>query len=473
MPITNLATPGVYVQEISAFPPSVAQVATAVPAFVGYTQSDNSGALNLKPTRIESLLDYQSLFGTAQQEESISVVVTDDKSNPISAVATLGTVSVYNLYYAMQLYFANGGGPCYIVSVGTQTSGGTIDAASGGALAKGIAALESYDEPTIILVPEGCNASSASDYYTNVIGPAIDLCARLQDRFTLVDVFYDAAKNTHDNIVTDFRTDFAKTDSLNYAAAYYPYLATSVGYNYDNKNAAITVTVNTKDSTGNPATISSNLGDTALATIYYNAAVNAINALGVTLPPSAAIAGIYALTDATRGVWKAPANVSVSMVRGVTDTITDTDNGDMNIDPTAGKSVNAIRAFTGKGILVWGARTLDGNSNDFRYIPVRRLYISVEESVRKACAAFVFEPNDGNTWVKVRAMIENYLTNLWRDGALVGAKPEQAFYVKVGLGVTMTQDDVLNGRMIVQIGMAPARPAEFIILQFTQIQQQA
>lgn len=469
MPTTNLATPGVYVQEISAFPPSVAQVATAVPAFVGYTQLDNSGALNLKPTRIESLLEYQSLFGKAYQETAISVVVTDDKSNPISAVATLGTLSVYNLYYAMQLYFANGGGPCYIVSVGTQAASGTIDAAANGALAKGVAALESYDEPTIILVPEGCNASSASDYYTNVMGPAIDLCAKLQDRFTLVDVFYDASKNTHDNIVTDFRAAFTKTDSLNYAAAYYPYLETSIGYNYDNKSADISVTVNITGS----STISTNLSDATLPTVYYNAAVNAINALGVTLPPSAAVAGIYALTDSTRGVWKAPANVSVSMVRGVTDTITDTDNGDMNIDATTGKSVNAIRAFTGKGILVWGARTLDGNSNDFRYISVRRLFITVEESVRKACAAFVFEPNDGNTWVKVRAMIENYLTNLWRDGALVGSKPEQAFYVQVGLGVTMTQDDVLNGRMIVQIGMAPARPAEFIILQFTQIQQQA
>jgi phage tail sheath protein FI len=90
----------------------------------------------------------------------------------------------------------------------------------------------------------------------------------------------------------------------------------------------------------------------------------------------------------------------------------------------------------------------------------------IEESARKAASVFVFEPNDGNTWVKVRAMIENFLTNLWRLGALAGSKPEQAFYVKVGLGQTMTFDDILNGRMIVEIGMAPVRPAEFIILRF-------
>jgi len=146
---------------------------------------------------------------------------------------------------------------------------------------------------------------------------------------------------------------------------------------------------------------------------------------------------------------------------------------DLNVDTNSGKSVNAIRAFTGKGNYVWGARTLTGNDSDFRYISVRRFYIMVEESVKLATYQFVFEPNDGGTWVRVRAMIENYLTNLWRLGALAGSKPEQAFYVKVGLGQTMTFDDIVNGKMIVEIAMAPVRPAEFIILRFTQIQQQA
>ncbi|HVX49191.1 MAG TPA: phage tail sheath C-terminal domain-containing protein [Chitinophagaceae bacterium] len=205
----------------------------------------------------------------------------------------------------------------------------------------------------------------------------------------------------------------------------------------------------------------------------YKQIVTAVQNTSSTLPPSGAIAGVYTATDATRGVWKAPANVSVTGVTGLTYAIDDATQGDLNIDTIAGKSLNAIRAFTGKGIIVWGARTLDGNSNDFRYISVRRFYIMVEESVKKATMQFVFEPNDGNTWVRLRAMIENYLTNLWRLGALAGSKPEQAFYVKVGLGQTMTFDDILNGRLIVEIGMAPVRPAEFIILRFSQIQQQA
>ncbi len=134
---------------------------------------------------------------------------------------------------------------------------------------------------------------------------------------------------------------------------------------------------------------------------------------------------------------------------------------------TTGKSVNAIRSFTGKGPLVWGARTLAGNDNEWRYVSVRRLFIFVEESVKKATEAFVFEPNDANTWVKIQAMIENFLTTLWRQGALQGVKPEHAFYVAVGLGKTMTALDILEGRMIIEIGMAAVRPAEFIILRFS------
>ncbi len=200
-----------------------------------------------------------------------------------------------------------------------------------------------------------------------------------------------------------------------------------------------------------------------------------INSAGltVTLPPSPAIAGIYAAVDGSRGVWKAPANVSLSSVYDLTDIVTDQEQETMNVDADSGKSVNAIRAFSGKGILVWGGRTLDGNSNEWRYISVRRFFIMVEESVKKASAQFVFEPNDANTWVRLRAMIENYLTLLWRQGALAGAKPEHAFFVKVGLGQTMTAIDILEGRLIVEIGLAAVRPAEFIILRFMHKMQES
>ncbi|MDP2887481.1 MAG: phage tail sheath C-terminal domain-containing protein, partial [Bacteroidota bacterium] len=185
-----------------------------------------------------------------------------------------------------------------------------------------------------------------------------------------------------------------------------------------------------------------------------------------TMPPSGSVAGVYSAVDRTRGVWKAPANVSVNSIIGPVVKIDSRDQEDLNVH-TTGKSVNAIRAFTGKGTLVWGSRTLAGNDNEWRYVPVRRFFIMVEESTKKATEPFVFEPNDANTWVKVRSMIENFLILQWRAGALQGAKPDQAFFVNVGLGETMTELDILEGRMIVEIGMAVVRPAEFIILRFS------
>jgi hypothetical protein len=153
--------------------------------------------------------------------------------------------------------------------------------------------------------------------------------------------------------------------------------------------------------------------------------------------------------------------------------LTEEDQAYLNVDAGSGKSIDAIRNFTGRGILVWGARTLDGNSNEWRYINVRRLFIMAEESCKKATEFVVFEPNDKNTWIRVKGMISNFLTGLWRDGALAGDKPDQAFFVRVGIGETMTAQDILEGKMIVVIGMAAVRPAEFIILQFEHKLQEA
>ncbi|MCP4121849.1 MAG: phage tail sheath family protein [Bacteroidetes bacterium] len=199
--------------------------------------------------------------------------------------------------------------------------------------------------------------------------------------------------------------------------------------------------------------------------VYANIA-SAVSKEGVLLPPSGAVAGVYAAVDADRGVWVAPANKSLNSVIGPKVNITAEDQSGLNVDVTAGKSINAIRSFTGKGTLIWGARTLAGNSAEWRYVPVRRLFNMVEESVKKATEFVVFEPNDKNTWVRTRAMIENFLNQIWRAGGLAGAKAEHAYIVKVGLGETMTAQDILDGKMIIEIHMAAVRPAEFIILRF-------
>jgi uncharacterized protein len=193
----------------------------------------------------------------------------------------------------------------------------------------------------------------------------------------------------------------------------------------------------------------------------------------VVMPPSPAMAGIYAAVDRDRGVWKAPANVSVASVLGPTVKVTNDDQDNLNVDPTAGKSINAIRSFAGKGTLVWGARTLAGNDNEWRYINVRRLFNMIEESTRKASAFAVFEANDATTWLKVKGMIDSYLYGLWEQGALAGPTPDKAYYVSVGLGKTMTAQDILEGRMIVEIGIAAVRPAEFIVIRFSHKMQEA
>ncbi|NJM24492.1 MAG: phage tail sheath family protein [Bacteroidia bacterium] len=199
----------------------------------------------------------------------------------------------------------------------------------------------------------------------------------------------------------------------------------------------------------------------------YNKIVEMLQVYKMELYPCGSVAGIYARVDRERGVWKAPANVDVRGVSAPVVLVTTEEQNTLNVHPGTGKSINVIRKFAGKGNLVWGSRTLAGNDNEWRYVPVRRLYIFVEESVKKATEHVVFEPNDANTWLRVKTMIENFLAKLWRDGALAGAKAEDAFFVKVGLGQTMTALDILEGIMNIEIGMAAVRPAEFIILKFS------
>lgn len=189
----------------------------------------------------------------------------------------------------------------------------------------------------------------------------------------------------------------------------------------------------------------------------------------INMPPSPFMAGIYSRLDNATGVWTPPANVSPTGVTGPVVPLTNKQQEDLNVDATAGKSINAIRTFTGKGTLVWGARTNDGNSMDWRYVNVRRLFISMETDISKALEAYVFKPNVHNTWVEVKTNIESYLFGLFGQGAFAGTVPETSYQVLIGVGETMTDEDVLNGYMRVSIMVAPVRPAEFIVLTFSQM----
>lgn len=470
-------TPGVYIEEIPKFPPSIAPVETAIPAFIGYTEKaidQVADDLHLKPKRIISLLEYETHFGFAQQEQKISVTIyaTKDAAGNQTDIKHVANVpekdrSKHIMYYALQLYFANGGGPCYIVSVEKYKKNFGDDLVAAELLA-GLQTLEKVDEPTLLVFPE------AQQLTANDFGPlhdeALKQCEKLQDRFVIIDVHGgDLSLSEPATDLTQAVTNFRglnigiTTDHLKYGAAYGPNIETTLDLAFDGSMIEVLRKVDAAD----PASIGKLDGLAAKDNALYERAKTAIRDFPCKMPPSGAIAGIYAAVDNSRGVWKAPANVGVTGVSKPTIEFTNVQQDQMNVDVNAGKSVNAIRSFLGKGTLVWGARTLAGNDLEWRYVNVRRFFIFVEESVKKATEQFVFEPNDANTWVRVQAMIENFLTTLWRQGALQGVKPEHAFYVAVGLGKTMTALDIFEGRMIVEIGMAAVRPAEFIILKFS------
>lgn len=179
------------------------------------------------------------------------------------------------------------------------------------------------------------------------------------------------------------------------------------------------------------------------------------------VPPAGSIAGVFSRSDQTRGVHKAPAN---EVIRGCVGLDVQYNKGEQDIlNP---KGVNLIRTFTGQGIRVWGARTCSSNTL-WKYVNVRRLFIFLEESIKRGTNWVVFEPNDEQLWARVHRTIDAFLTRVWRDGALMGSNPSEAFYINIGRN-TMTQDDIDNGRLICVIGVAPVKPAEFVIFRITQ-----
>lgn len=527
-----MKTPGVYIVEKSAFPNSVVQVATAVPAFVGYTERALNGNRSLRniPWRISSMAEFHDYFGfgpspvfdlvrreapAADEPSELSPEGTA-KADPLpGASLTLATAAgeetwdlvqqgnAYALYGAMRLFFQNGGGACYVVSIGSYAD--DIDA---DAMLKGIDLLIKETEPTLLVVPETTRLTRANA--VKVQQAMLMHCgAQMKNRFAVLDVFaghLDRQDPKGDPIAT-FRSDIG-INNLDYGAAYYPWVRTSIfqARNFSFENVAPTsrlaLTGLLKNSL-NPRALPVEqfqpqfaeidwIGEGVIAAApagtaptpesvdktlraivpLYNDVMNEIAARMNAMPPAAAMVGVYTATDAARGVWKAPANVSLNSVTAPMVNISHDDQEDLNVT-AQGKSINAIRPFVGEGVLVWGARTLDGNSLDWRYVNVRRTMIMLEESLRLASKAYVFEPNTASTWVTIRSMIENFLGGIWKQGGLAGAIPEDAYSVHVGLGETMTPVDILEGIMRITVLVAISRPAEFIEITFQQQMQKS
>jgi hypothetical protein len=466
----SYATPGVYIDESNAFPNTVVQVATAIPIFIGYTEKAacNGKSVLGKPTRISSFGEFVKFFGGAfhtyfslrQAKEP------GENSSPGFIVSPEQQFRLY-FYNSIRLFYLNGGSGCYILSAATygdQKSqlansnnfmsrkehflGGEID---GSVFPNVFEIIKQEFEPTLIVLPDVAGFESAADAY-DVYVQTLTHCNSVQSRFAIFDVIPVPGKTTSENISL-FREKIG-TNFLNYGAAYYPWLHTTI---VQDDEADFTVF------TGDPGNLA------PLSSIVISEVRKQLNIL----PPCGAIAGIYTSVDNTRGVWKAPANVSVAGALAPCILISDKEQNDMDLDAITGKSINAIKHIKGVGAMVWSARTLDGNSEDWRYINVRRTLIMIEQSIKMACRSFVFEPNNSSTWATINSMICNFLFNLWKQGALAGTAPERAYVVQIGLGTTMTPTDILDGMMHISVKVAIERPAEFILISFGQQQQQS
>ena len=547
--VTTRKTPGVYITELPAFPPSIPGVDTAVPAFIGYTEK---AVVRGQPyfnvaLEIGSMADFEQYFGgpyrplydiiealdspltsddydftvldpttspamprffklTQSPKLPDPVVEYDDLDDEIDPIK-IPKLAQFNLYNSMQLYYANGGGKCWVVSVGDYAS--TVSSAD---LLTGLTAIEAQTGPTMLVIPDAILLPPSpkgpvyiSADFNTVVTAMLAQCAKKQDRVAVLDVYGSTAvpsAASMTDVIDAFKAGVGDK-YLDYGMAYFPMLYTTVAsgeINYQNINGGRSFDLLVKILTWEamnlypttyekvvkslidpmePLPPAADRTEDEMAFVVKNnnnlkAALPLLGdieadiaELNSVLPPSGAIAGVYKYNDTSRGVWNAPANIALAGVSEPTYIMSGDEQGEMNV-PLDGKSVCAIRLFTGQGTLVWGARTLDGNSNDFRYIQVRRTLIYLEQSIKVALTQFVFAPNDGNTWSTVTAMVSSFLQGFWSSGGLMGATPAEAFSVTCGLGSTMTAQDILEGYMRVQVVLQMIRPAEFIELTFTQ-----
>lgn len=311
------------------------------------------------------------------------------------------------LAHAMESFWKNGGKQARIISCGKYTSEGQNKAASH--FLQALAKIGTAKENTIILSPDAILLSEG-DYAS--LSREMLLKASQTGSFALLDLQYDFGESPS-TAASQFRTQIAGPH-LKEGAVYWPYVKQS----------------------SSPW-----------------------------MGPSALVAGKIATLDASRGVWKAPAGTEALFAESIEQNPSTGEIQSLQVHPSTGISINPLRTLPGKGILVWGSRSLAGNDNEWRYVPVRRLALQLEIEMDALMKINRNSPNTSSTWANIKTEAQNILFDLYRRGAFQGSKAEQGFYVKIGLGETMTQVDINQGRMILELGFAPLKPAEFIILR--------
>jgi hypothetical protein len=409
-------------------------------------------------------------------------------------------------------------------SVPTPDASWFLDSITNDKLTAGVTAAGYAIGPTMTVVPEACLLDDAGGY-GDVVQTMLTQASVLQDRVAIIDPPGVLNADTID-LLTAAQTDLANQiapaiAAASYGAVYAPalnaaivapdnILYTNLSANSDNTVMNNILTAQAKKLYGGPTqtaalasvqqAIATAFPVTATGSQYSTTAtgypaqqptqsladwqLSLDNFLLTTLPvfkqietliaadmnvlpASPFAAGVWSASDSRNGVWNAPANIALAGVISPLYAMNDADQAGFNV-PVNGQAINIIRSQPSRGNVVWGARTLDGNSLDYRYIQVRRTLIYIEQSIKAALAPYVFAANDSLTWSTVAAAISSFLTDLWQRGGLMGNKPSDAFTVSVGLGSTMTAQNVLDGYMIVAVTLQLIHPAEFIELTFTQ-----
>lgn len=399
-------TPGIYVEEVAGGARPIEMVGTSTAAFVGV--APDSGARTDRAVAINNWPAFIREFGQ------------DGDSTPLS--------------HAVFGFFLNGGGRCWVVNVGEGRGVSSV-----GAERRGLELLEEVDEVSILAIPGFTDIASYD--------AAIAHCEKLRNRVAILDP----------------PTELSSLDQLTRIATPEPPAATdetseqSSGEGGSGEGEVADAEP--------PAGLRPPTTDGGFATFYFPR-IHVVDPLRDGRPglvgPSGHIAGVWARTDGLRGVHKAPAN---EMVRGALDVgyrLTQEEQGGLNQ-----KGVNCIRFFGSDGIRIWGARTLAESSSEWRYVNVRRLFIMIEESISRSTRWIVFESNDRTLWKSIERDINAFLRRVWRSGALMGSTPEEAFFVKCDEETNPTED-IDAGIVTTLIGLAPVKPAEFVVFRISQ-----
>jgi phage tail sheath protein FI len=411
--------------------------------------------------------------------------------------------TLYYMVNSLRLFFQNGGGDAYIVSVGTYGAPSktpltdpTVRPVNANVhlndLLAGLAVLKNESEPTMLVLPEATLLSLADN--ATLMQASLLQASMMQTAVCIFDVIGGDTPDPvlYTNDIENFR-NATGNQGLNYGVCYYPFIGTTTMQSADldftnlfggdiaplaallnppsNPNPTAAKILNLIQNPPVNAMTNSQLQAALLiASPAYQQIMNQVLLCANILPTSGAMAGVYTTNDNQEGVWNAPANINIVGAVSLPINLTDEQQANLNVDALTGKSINAIRSLSGQGILVWGARTLDGNSDDWRYVQVRRTIIYIEQSIKDALRNYMFATNDANTWMALSSVINSFLTSVWKEGGLQGANPSDAFSVACGLGATMTSDDLLSGLLKVTVKVAVVHPAEFIVLSLEQQQ---